>query len=199
VPEGWTLESLACTPPASGRTVTVQGSTFVANLAEGDQVTCTFTNDLGPPPTTTTTEPTTTTESTTTTTEPTTTTTESTTTTTQPTTTTTESTTTTTQPTTTTTESTTTTPGPTTTTGPTTTAESTTTTSADVTSTTSPTQVGGEVIIKTEVASDDARANSPGVLAFTGGSATPVLILGIVLLILGATLSAVSAQRRRRA
>ena len=51
VPDGWKLESLECSAPASGRQVLVEGSTFVANLAEGDQIVCTYTNDLGPPPT----------------------------------------------------------------------------------------------------------------------------------------------------
>jgi hypothetical protein len=59
--------------------------------------------------------------------------------------------------------------------------------------------VGGEVVIRTEVTPDDAAANAPDTLAFTGGSSTPVLVLGIVLLIAGATLSAVSWQRRRTA
>ena len=58
-------------------------------------------------------------------------------------------------------------------------------------------EVAGSVIVKTEVSSDDARTNSANVLAFTGGSSTPVLVVGIVLLILGATLSALSWQRRR--
>jgi hypothetical protein len=175
VPAGWTLESLVCTPPASGRKVTITGTTFVANLAKGDRTVCTFTNDLGPPPTSSTT----TTEPPTTTTEPTTTTTESTTTT-EPPTTTTESTTTTTESTTTTTE-------------PPTTTESTTTTTGSIS------EVGGEVAIRTDVVADDARANGAAALAFTGGSSTPVLAAGIVLLILGATLTAVSRQRRRTA
>ena len=51
VPSGWTLESLKCTSPTSGRQVLIDGSTFVANLAEGDRIICTYTNELGPPPT----------------------------------------------------------------------------------------------------------------------------------------------------
>ena len=172
VPEGWTLEKLGCTEPASKREVVIKGATFVANLAEGDSIVCTFTNDLPPEP------PTTTTEATTTPTEPTTTTTEPTTTTTAPTT----------------TEPSTTTTAPTTTEPSTTTTEASTTTEA--TPTTEPSQVGGEVVVRTVVTPDDARANSPGVLAFTGGSTTAMLVHGIVVLIAGATLSAVSWLRR---
>jgi hypothetical protein len=190
VPAGWTLQSLECTEPASGRDVIIDGSTFVANLAEGDQITCTYTNDLAPEPTTTTTEPTTsTTESTTTTTEPATTTTDSTTTT-EATTTTTEATTTTTEP------ATTTTAGPTTSTtepAPTTTAPTTTAATDD------DAEVAGNVAIRTVTTPDDARASSSGALAFTGGSTTLLLVIGIVALIGGATLSAVSWSRRRTA
>ncbi len=179
VPQGWTLESLSCTEPVSGREVVIEGSGFVADLAPGDSIICTYTNDKGSP--TTSTEPTTTT--------------------TEPTTTTTEPTTTTTEPTTTTESTTTTDPSTTTSLAPTTTAVSPTTavapTTAEVTSTTAASEVAGRVVVKTAVSADDARANGAGVLAFTGGSATPLLVAGIVLLILGATLSAVSWQRRR--
>ena len=174
VPEGWTLESLECTTPASGRKVAVDGTEFTANLAEGDEVVCTYTNDKDP-------EPTTTTESTTSTTESTTSTTGSTSTTTEPTTTTTEPPTTTTEPTTTTTALVTT-PAPT-------------TTPQDV-APGSPSEVAGEVLVRTDVTSND---NATGALAFTGGSGKPLLLAGVVLLILGATLSAVSWQRRRTA
>ena len=58
-------------------------------------------------------------------------------------------------------------------------------------------EVGGEVVFSARVTADDAEANSPSVLAFTGGSSTPIVVAGIVLLILGATLSAVSRQRRQ--
>jgi len=180
VPDGWILESLTCTTPSSGRQVLIDGSQFVANLAAGDAIVCTYTNGPTPPPTSTTTASTTTTQPTTTTAS--TTTTSSTTT--QPTTTTTSSTTTTTEPTTTTTE-----PATTTTGGPVPTSAAPTTAS--------PTEVGGEVAIRTDVTADDARANTSGALAFTGGSATPMLALGIILLIGGATVSAVSWQRRR--
>jgi len=54
------------------------------------------------------------------------------------------------------------------------------------------------VAIRTVVTPDDATASNSGVLAFTGGSATPMLALGIVLLLAGGTLTAVSWQRRRR-
>ncbi|MEZ5239962.1 MAG: hypothetical protein R2716_13775 [Microthrixaceae bacterium] len=198
VPEGWTLESLECTEPASGRQVVVDGAAFTANLAEGDAITCTYTNDKGSEPTTTTTSTTTsttTTSTTTTTTEPTTTT--------ESTTTTTESTTTT-EPTTTTTESTTSTTAPATTSIPSTTAPPTSgptstppPTTGEVSSNTSAADVGGEVLVRTDVTPDDARANGRTGLAFTGGNGTPLLIAGVVLLILGATLSAVSWQRRR--
>jgi hypothetical protein len=166
VPANWTLESLECTEPASGRDVTVDGSTFVANLAEGDQITCTFTNDLAPEPTTTTTEPTTTTTPSTTTTESTTTTS-----------------TTTTEPPVPTTEP----PSPTTTASP---------------STTSPddgAEVAGTVTIRTVTTPDDARASRSGALAFTGGSTMLLLVIGIIALIGGATLSAVSWTKRRAA
>jgi hypothetical protein len=182
VPTGWTLESLECTAPQSGREVTVEGSQFVANLAEGDSIVCTFTNDLPPTPTSTTSSSTTSSSTTTSST-------------TSSTTTSTTSTTSTTEP-----PSTTTTEAPPTTASPTTAAPTTAApTTAAVTSTTASPEVGGEVVIRTEVTPDDAAANTPGALAFTGGSSTPVLVLGIVLLIAGATLSAVSWQRRRTA
>ena len=176
VPTGWTLDSLECTEPRSGRDVTVSGSQFVANLAEGDSIVCTFTNDLSPTPTSTSTSSTTSSSTTTTSTSTTTSTTEPPTTTTS------------------------TTEAPTTT-GPPTTAPTTTapTTTAAVTSTTAASEVGGEVVIRTQVTPNDATATTPDSLAFTGGSSTPVLVLGIVLLIAGATLSAVSWQRRRTA
>ena len=50
--------------------------------------------------------------------------------------------------------------------------------------------------MRTDVTSND---NATGALAFTGGSGRPLLLAGVVLLILGATLSAVSWQRRRTA
>ena len=173
VPASWTLESLECTEPASGRDVTVDGSTFVANLAEGDQITCTFTNDLAPEPTTTTTEPTTTTTEPTTTTTPSTTTTEPPVPTTEP-------------------------PSPTTTAAPTTSAP-TTTASPTTTSPDDGAEVAGNVTIRTATTPDDARASRSGALAFTGGSTTWLLVIGIVALIGGATLSAVSWSRRRTA
>jgi LPXTG-motif cell wall-anchored protein len=55
------------------------------------------------------------------------------------------------------------------------------------------------VTVKTDVTPNDATANTPGALAFTGGSSTPLLVLGIILLLAGATVSAVSWQRRRTA
>lgn len=178
VPDGWTLESLSCTTPTSGRTPTVSGASLTANLAPGDSTTCTFTNDKTPPP------------STTTTTEPTTTTTEPTTTTTEPTTTTTEPTTTTTEPTTTTTES-------TTTVAPTSSTPGSTSTTPATTST-EPGEVESASVARATVTADDAAASGAGrVLAFTGGSALPLVVIGIALLLVGATLAAVSWQRRR--
>lgn len=191
VPAGWTLASLECTAPTSGRQVVIDGTQFTANLAAGDSVVCTYTNDKAPYSTTTsTTESSTTTDAPTTTTVP-------------PTTAVTP----TTEPPTTTSTPPTTIPAttvPSTTAAPTTsevspTSELPTTTEAAVTTVvpaTVPTEVGGEVRFSTKVIADDGRA-TPGALAFTGGSASPLLALGIVLLIAGATVSAVSWQRRR--
>jgi predicted signal transduction protein with EAL and GGDEF domain len=48
------------------------------------------------------------------------------------------------------------------------------------------------------VTEDDATTGVAGALAFTGGSALPWVVVGIALLLVGATLSAVSWQRSRR-
>ena len=160
--------------------------------------------------TSTTTTSTTTSTTTTTTTQPTTTTTESTTTTTQPggTTTTTESTTTT-QPTTTTTE-----PGGTTTTESTTTTEpegstttqpddgTTTTTEPDgsTTTTTEPDgEVQGRVVVNTTIIPDDATrvlsASEARSLPRTGAPSIPLVVIGIVLLGAGGTLTIVNRRK----
>ena len=96
---------------------------------------------------------------------------------------------------------------PTTTEGPTTSEVPTTTegpTTSEAGSTTESTvqsgEVQGEVVVRTEVTPDDVQANrAQGVLAFTGGSSTPLVVIGIVLLLVGATLAGVSWQRNRRA
>jgi hypothetical protein len=52
---------------------------------------------------------------------------------------------------------------------------------------------------RTELTRDDAQANrAAGALAMTGGNPVPLVILGIVLLLGGATLAMVARQRERR-
>ena len=114
VPEGWTLTSVTCTRPESGRMPAVNGASVVANLAAGDAVTCTFTNDDIPSPSTTT------------------------------------------------------------------------------------TAVQAAVLAEATVTADDAATGAGRVLAFTGGSSLPWVVVGIVLLLTGGTMVAVSWQRQRR-
>jgi hypothetical protein len=53
-------------------------------------------------------------------------------------------------------------------------------------------------VARAEVTEDDATTGAARVLAFTGGSSLPWVVIGIALLLIGATLSAVSWQRSRR-
>jgi hypothetical protein len=97
----------------------------------------------------------------------------------------------------------TTTAGPTTTGGPTTTTVGTTTEGPTTTggpTTTPPADVGGDVLVRTEVTPDDGAAvRGTRALAFTGGSSMPLVLLGVLLLLGGATVALVAHQRQRRA
>ena len=82
--------------------------------------------------------------------------------------------------------------GPTSTTEPTTTTEATTTTA----------EVQGNVIVKTSITPDDAAVAGNSVsraLAFTGGSSLPMVIIGTILLLAGATIALVARSRQRQA
>jgi hypothetical protein len=192
-----------CGPKPPVTTTTASTTTAAPTTTSTSTTTTSTTTTEAPTTTTTTTEVPPTTEAPPTTGGPTTTeapTTTSTTTTEAPTTTTTTTTTTTVPPT---TEAPTTTVAPTTevpptTEGPTSTTESTTTTEA----TTTTAEVQGNVIVKTSITPDDAAVAGNSVsraLAFTGGSSLPMVIIGTILLLAGATIALVARSRQRQA
>jgi hypothetical protein len=217
-----TFSNKGLPPVGRGNTPDISNIQFCGPDKPVTTTTAKPTTTVKPTTTTTTTSTTTTTEAPTTTTTTSTTTTVAPTTTEAPTTTqgpttsstpststTTSSTTTTAAPTT--TEAPTTTAAPTTTEAPTTTAAPTTTerptttegpTTTEATTTTVDSDVQGEVVVRTSITPDDAAVAGNSVsraLAFTGGSSLPLVIIGTVLLLAGATLALVARSRQRQA